>query len=132
MKILRNKKLWPLFAAVLLVLCALLCFLQYRALAQSLESQQAAERWRGENETAFAQLSCFMPAGKALTEEEIHKFRSDMITKLTEASFEVSADTPLIHDELQYFGHIMQRANSLEKTLMLGKIEDRRRRGDRG
>ena len=28
---------------------------------------------------------------------------------------------------LQYFGHLMQRANSLEKTLMLGKIEDRRR-----
>ena len=29
----------------------------------------------------------------------------------------------------QYFGHLMQRANSLEKTLMLGKIEGRRRRG---
>ena len=31
--------------------------------------------------------------------------------------------------ELQYFGHLMQRANSLEKTLILGKIEGRRRRG---
>ena len=31
--------------------------------------------------------------------------------------------------KLQYFGHLMQRANSLEKTLMLGKIEGRRRRG---
>ena len=31
--------------------------------------------------------------------------------------------------ELQYFGHLMQSADSLEKTLMLGKIEDRRRRG---
>ena len=30
---------------------------------------------------------------------------------------------------LQYFGHLMRRANSLEKTLMLGKIEGRRRRG---
>ena len=30
--------------------------------------------------------------------------------------------------KLQYFGHLMQRANSLEKTLMLGKIEGRRRR----
>ena len=30
--------------------------------------------------------------------------------------------------KLQYFGHLMQRANSLEKTLMLGKIESRRRR----
>ena len=31
--------------------------------------------------------------------------------------------------KLQYFSHLMQRANSLEKTLMLGKIEGRRRRG---
>ena len=31
--------------------------------------------------------------------------------------------------KLQYFGQLMQRANSLEKILMLGKIEDRRRRG---
>ena len=30
---------------------------------------------------------------------------------------------------LQYFGHLMGRADSLEKTLMLGKVEDRRRRG---
>ena len=31
---------------------------------------------------------------------------------------------------LQYFGHLMQRASSLEKTLMLGKIEGRKRRGE--
>ena len=31
--------------------------------------------------------------------------------------------------KLQYFGHLMQRADSFEKTLMLGKIESRRRRG---
>ena len=31
--------------------------------------------------------------------------------------------------KLQYFGHLMRRANSLQKTLMLGKIEGRRRRG---
>ena len=33
--------------------------------------------------------------------------------------------------KLQYFGHLMQRADSLEKTLMLGKIEGRRRRQQR-
>ena len=31
--------------------------------------------------------------------------------------------------KLQYFGHLMQRADTFEKTLMLGKVEDRRRRG---
>ena len=35
----------------------------------------------------------------------------------------------LEHKVLQYFGHLMRRADSLEKTLMLGKIEGRRRRG---
>ena len=34
--------------------------------------------------------------------------------------------------KLRYLGHLVQRANSLEKTLMLGKIEDRRRRGQEG
>ena len=34
--------------------------------------------------------------------------------------------------KLQYFGYLMQRTDSLEETLMLGKIEDKRRRGDRG
>ena len=34
--------------------------------------------------------------------------------------------------KLKYFGYLMQRTNSLEKTLILGKIEGRRRRGDRG
>ena len=35
----------------------------------------------------------------------------------------------MLNLKLQHFGHLMQRANSLEKTLMLGKIEGRRRRG---
>ena len=35
----------------------------------------------------------------------------------------------MLKQKLQYFGHLMQRAKSLEKTLVLEKIEDRRRRG---
>ena len=35
----------------------------------------------------------------------------------------------MLNLKLQYFGHLMQRADSFEKTLMLGKIEGRRRRG---
>ena len=37
----------------------------------------------------------------------------------------------MLRPKLQYFDHLMQRANSLEKTMMLGKIEGRRRRGQR-
>ena len=35
----------------------------------------------------------------------------------------------MVNQKLQYFGHLMQRADSFEKTLILGKIEGRRRRG---
>ena len=40
-----------------------------------------------------------------------------------------SLEGPMLKLKLQYFGHLMQRVDSLEKTLMLGKIEGRRRRG---
>ena len=49
-----------------------------------------------------------------------------------EISPEYSLEGLMLKLKPQYFGHLMQRANSLEKTLMLGKIEGRRRRGDRG
>ena len=48
---------------------------------------------------------------------------------LKEISPEYSLEGLMLKLKLQYFGHLMQRADSLEKTLMLGKIEDRRRRG---
>ena len=48
---------------------------------------------------------------------------------LKEISPEYSLEGLILKLKLQYFGHLMQRANSLEKTLMLGKIEGRRRRG---
>jgi len=46
---------------------------------------------------------------------------------LKEINSEYSLEGPMLKLRLQYFGHLMQRADSLEKTLMLGKIEGRRR-----
>ena len=48
---------------------------------------------------------------------------------LKEISPECSLEGLMLKLKLQYFGHLMQRTDSLEKTLMLGKIEGRRRRG---
>ena len=48
---------------------------------------------------------------------------------LKEISPECSLEELMLKLKLQYFGHLMRRADSLEKTLMLGKIEGRRRRG---
>ena len=51
---------------------------------------------------------------------------------LNEINPEYSLEGLMLKLKLQYLGHLMQRANSLEKTLMLGKTEGRRRRDDRG
>ena len=48
---------------------------------------------------------------------------------LKEISPECSLEGLMLKLKLQYFGHLMRRVDSLDKTLMLGKIEDRRRRG---
>ena len=48
---------------------------------------------------------------------------------LKEINPEYSLEGLMLKLKLQYFGHLMQKANSLEKTLMLGKIEGRRRKG---
>ena len=48
---------------------------------------------------------------------------------LKEISSEYSLEGLMLKLKLQYFGHLMRRTDSLEKTLMLGKIEGRRRRG---
>ena len=48
---------------------------------------------------------------------------------LKEINPEYSLERLMLKLKIQYFGHLMQRTDSLEKTLMLGKIEGRRRRG---
>ena len=48
---------------------------------------------------------------------------------IKEISPEYSLEGLILKLKLQYFGNLMQRANSLEETLMLGKIEGKRRRG---
>ena len=55
--------------------------------------------------------------------------RSSKQSILKEINPDYSLDDPILKLKSQYFGHLFRRAKSLEKTLMLGKIEDKRRRG---
>ena len=55
--------------------------------------------------------------------------RSSKQSILKEISPECSLEGLILKLKLQYFGHLMQRTDSLEKTLILGKIESRKRRG---
>ena len=51
---------------------------------------------------------------------------------LKEISPGISVEGMMLKLKLQYFGHLMRRVDSLEKTLMLGNIEGRKKRDDRG
>ena len=55
--------------------------------------------------------------------------RRSNLSILKEISPEYSLEGLVLKLKLQYFGHLMERTDSLEKTLMLGKIEGRKRRG---
>ena len=58
--------------------------------------------------------------------------RRSNLSVLKEINPEYSLEGLMLKLKLQYFGHLMQTADPLEKTLMLGKIEGKRRRGRQG
>ncbi len=80
---------------VLLSLAALAAVL---VLTNLLTSQKEAERWQGESEMEFAQLSCCLPEDGKLTLDDIYKFRTDMQTKFHEAALDVDNDNSLFVD----------------------------------
>ena len=61
--------------------------------------------------------------------ESLWTARKSNQSNLKEINPEYSLEGLMLKLKLQYFGHLMQRADSFEKSLMLGKIEGRRRRG---
>ena len=68
--------------------------------------------------------------GKGEKERDTHlTARRSNQSIIKEINTEYSLEGLILKLKLQYFGHLMQRADSFEKTLMLGKIEGRRRRG---
>ena len=60
---------------------------------------------------------------------EVNYFRRSKQSILKEINPEYSLEGLKLKLKLQYFGHLMRRTDSIEKTLMLGKIEGRKRRG---
>ena len=67
--------------------------------------------------------------GRLTEQEDLPVILANKYLSLKELSPEYSLEGLMLKLKLQYFGHLMRRADSLEKTLMLGKIEGGRRRG---
>lgn len=91
----RGKLILLAVCALLTLACVALCFV-YSATAGTLLSQQAAERYRGENEQRFAQATSFFPAGAEKGIQDIRTFRSGMDGKLLDVSLEAPEGAPAL------------------------------------
>lgn len=101
----RFKKRTLIIAAALLLMC-LLAILGWQRLAHLLDSQRAAERWQGESETEFAQVSCFMAVDEKVSLDEIYTFRNAIQTKLHEAALDIDNDQKLFNDAWSTTGKV--------------------------
>ena len=105
MKIRVDRRRWRLFLAnCILAALVLVCFAIFQAVAGTLESIHAADRFRGGNEMRFAQLACFMPEDGGKSEEDIRLFHQTLDQKLTDASLEAPEGASLYTDA--YSGRI--------------------------
>lgn len=104
----KNKlKRWALpIAAALLALMCVICLLIYGHLAALLDSQHQAERWQGESELEFSQLSCFMSVDEKLSMEQVYAFRKAMMDKFHEAALDIDNDAQLFCDAWCTFGKV--------------------------
>ena len=95
----RNKKR-ILFTALNLfcAVAALLCFGAVHILTGILDAQKEAERWRGENELNYSQVSCYLPVDEKLGIEQIYEFRQKMEKELHAAALDIDNDSQLYVD----------------------------------
>ena len=87
----------PIAGAILALLC-LACLLVYSHLANMLDSQHQAERWQGEGELKFSQLSCYMSVDQKLSLEQVYTFRNAMMDKFHEAALDIDTEAQLFCD----------------------------------
>ncbi len=82
----------------ILVLASLSCFIAVGVLARLLPSQYEAERWQGDGDQAFGQVTCFLPVDSRIDLNEIYRFRYAVLDQLHEAGYEADTKTLLFRD----------------------------------
>ena len=83
---------------------------------------------QGLNGLPFVFLEGAVPRGRGLDKQDI-RLHLNLTSNISLSNEHLSLEGLMLKLKLQYFGHLMQRTDNLEKTLMLGKIEGERRRG---
>lgn len=94
----QKKTKWLLIACAALVLCAAVCLLRLHALSASLPAQRAAERWQGESEQSFSQISCFLPVDEPAALSDVYAFRRDMLDEFHKAALDGEGSDGLWRD----------------------------------
>lgn len=89
-----------IFAAVfaILLLAGAACFIAVRGISGMLLTQKEAERWQGNSEIPYTQISCFIPVDQKVTPQNVNEFRQVMMKKFKEASLDVSSGEQLYVD----------------------------------
>ena len=78
----------------------------YRHYANLLQTQAAAQRWQGQSDVRFAQVSCFRPVGGELSLNDIAQFRSGIETALVDASIDIEGDLSMWVDAFSSKGKL--------------------------
>ena len=78
---------------VILILSSALCFLAKGWISDMLPVQSAAQRWAGDGELEFCQVSCFLTREETVDQMAIYRFRYAILDKLHEAGMEADTDT---------------------------------------
>ena len=87
-----------LIGVVSVLFVAMLLFGAWQWLAHLLPSQKAAQRWQGDGDLAFSQITCFLPADQQIGLKEISDFRNAAMKKLEEASLDVRGSAQYMLD----------------------------------
>ena len=87
-----------LLISVLMLLASGICFFLCWRLSRMLTAQQEAERWQGEGDMPYKQISCFLPMDQQITLEQIATFRKAAMSRLKEGSLDISGEEILMQD----------------------------------
>ncbi|MCR5664943.1 MAG: ABC transporter permease [Oscillospiraceae bacterium] len=106
MKSAKKKRGLLILALGLLLAGACLCLWRLYALASEAPAQYAAERWQGESERRFAQVSCFVPVDEAVSRNQIYAFRAKLMEELNKASLDGEGTDGLWRDAWSAVGKL--------------------------
>ena len=107
------RKKWILLGVnILLLLLLALGLWRWYSLTHLLETQQAAERWAGEDTQTYAQASYFLPTGSAVTQEQIYDFRTLLEQEMVAAGLELPEEGSLYCDAWSSMGTLTLTGDS--------------------